>query len=245
MKKIHDLGIVIVAGGSSTRFGSGNKLFADLGGVPVFIHSVRAFAPLTEPGQTVLVVPSGETDRFRRALEVFAPECGVRLVPGGAVRTESVKNGLRALSPETGIAAIHDAARPLAPQELLLELVETAEKFHCGAIAAERIVDSVCRTDSDGRITENVPREDLRRIQTPQVFPYAEICACYEELGDTVLTDDSAAFRACGREVVVVENPLCNLKLTTRADLDLLRFEYAARTDLPKPPQIASKPLKK
>ena len=230
MKKIPGLGIVIVAGGSSTRFGGGNKLFADLGGVPVFIHSVRTFAPLTEPGRTVLVVPRGETEHFREALELHAPEFGVRLVSGGAVRTGSVKNGLRALPPGTEIAAIHDAARPLASEELMLELVRAVETFHCGAIAAERMVDSVCRTDQAGRIVENVSRENLWRIQTPQVFPYAGICACYEELGDVVLTDDSAAFRACGREVVVVENLSCNLKLTTRSDLDLLRFQYASRT---------------
>ena len=68
MKKIPGLGVVIVAGGSSTRFGGGNKLFADLGGLPVFIHSVRTFAPLTEPGQTVLVVPKEDEARFREIL---------------------------------------------------------------------------------------------------------------------------------------------------------------------------------
>ena len=230
MKKIPGLGVVIVAGGSSTRFGGGNKLLADLGGIPVFIHSVRAFAPLAEPGQTVLAVPREETERFREALELYAPEFDVRLVPGGAVRTESVKNGLKALSSGTEIAAIHDAARPLAAEELLRELVQAVKTFHCGAIAAEKMVDSVCRADSDGRISESVPRENLWRIQTPQVFPRAEICACYEELGDAVLTDDSAAFRACGRKVVVVENLSCNLKLTTRSDLELLRVLLSART---------------
>ena len=230
MKKIPGLGVVIVAGGSSTRFGGGNKLFADLGGVPVFVHSIRAFAPLAEPGQTVLVVPAGERERFREALGLYAPGIDVRLVSGGAVRTESVKNGLKVLSSGTEIAAIHDAARPLASEELLRELVRTVKTFHCGAIAAEKMVDSVCRTDPDGCIGENVPRENLWRIQTPQVFPRAEICACYEELKDTVLTDDSAAFRACGKKVVVVENPSCNLKLTTRADLALLRFLLSAGT---------------
>lgn len=229
MKKIPGLGVVIVAGGSSTRFGGGNKLFADLGGLPVFIHSVRTFAPLTEPGQTVLVVPKEDEARFREALDLYAQEFDVRLVPGGAVRTESVKNGLKALSSGTEIAAIHDAARPLASEELLRELVQAVKTSHCGAIAAEKMVDSVCRTDADGRISENVSRENLWRIQTPQVFPRAEICACYEELKDAVLTDDSAAFRACGKKVVVVENPSCNLKLTTRADLALLRFLLTSR----------------
>ena len=230
MKKIPGLGVVIAAGGLSTRYGSGNKLFADLGGVPVFIHSVRTFAPLTEPGRTVLVVPEAEEARFREALNVYAPEIDVRLVPGGAVRTGSVKNGLKALPADVEIAAIHDAARPLASAELLGELVQAVKTFHCGAIAAERMIDSVCRTLPDGSISENVPREDLWRIQTPQVFPLSEIRACYEELKDAVLTDDSAAFRACGKKVVVVENKSCNLKLTARIDLDLLRFQLAART---------------
>jgi 2-C-methyl-D-erythritol 4-phosphate cytidylyltransferase len=122
------------------------------------------------------------------------------------------------------LVAIHDAARPLVRAELLERLVQTVKQHRCGAIAAEKMIDSVCRTDAEFEITANVPREDLWRIQTPQVFLYSEICSAYARLGETSLTDDSAAARACGYPVMVVENPHPNLKLTTQSDLPLLHF---------------------
>ena len=224
MDIISDLGIIIVAGGSSSRFGAGNKLLHDLGGKPVFIHSLENFLPLVLPGKTVLVVPLHEKELFQKAVDSHLPSSGVVLVPGGSCRTESVKNGLRALPGTTGIVAIHDAARPLAGAHLLKELVETARNGNCGAIAAEKMIDSVCRTGEDLEITENVSRENLWRIQTPQVFPYPAICEAYRKLGNISMTDDSTAARACGIPVKTVDNPEPNLKLTTQKDLIFLKF---------------------
>ena len=65
MQKIADLGVVVVAGGSSRRYGDENKLFALLGGLPVFIHSLKSFAPLLKKEALVLVVPeNGRTFQF-------------------------------------------------------------------------------------------------------------------------------------------------------------------------------------
>ena len=222
MKKIPGLGIIIVAGGSSTRYGKGNKLFENLAGLPVFLHSVKNFLPLAEEGFLLLVIPAGEKENFRRLLQEYFPDRNIPLVIGGSTRTESVLNGLRALPPSTQIAAIHDAARPLAKPALLRDLAEMVQNTGCGAIAAEKMIDSVCRTDADGKILDNVPREDLWRIQTPQVFRYSDICAAYTRLSGETLTDDSAAARACGFPVKVLNNPDPNLKLTLPGDLFLL-----------------------
>ncbi len=223
-EKIPGLGVIIVAGGSSTRYGTENKLFALLGGIPVFIHSLRNFAPLAE--HLVLVVPESARHDFEIRLKEYLPGTAVKLTSGGANRTASVKNGLAALPGSTRIAAIHDAARPLAGAKLLRKLAERAQNRSCGAIAAEKMIDSVCRTDTNDVITENVPREDLWRIQTPQVFSYQTICSVYTQLGETSLTDDSAAARACGIPVEVINNPDPNLKLTTKSDLAMLEFFY-------------------
>ena len=149
MKTIPGLGIIIVAGGSSSRYGQKNKLFENLGGLPVFLHSIKNFAPFAEKDSLILVVPQGQKNSFAEQIEKYLPQTKVKLVSGGSCRTESVKNGLAALPPGTQIAAIHDAARPLADGRLLLDLVNTVQTGNCGAIAAEKMIDSVCRTDSE------------------------------------------------------------------------------------------------
>ena len=224
MKTIPGLGIIIVAGGSSSRYGQKNKLFENLGGLPVFLHSIKNFAPLAEKESLILVIPQGQKNSFAEQIEKYLPQTEVKLVSGGSCRTESVKNGLAALPPDTRIAAIHDAARPLAGGELLLDLANTVQTENCGAIAAEKMIDSVCRTDSANDITESVPRENLWRIQTPQVFPYSAICGAYRQLGDIELTDDSSAARACGIKVKVCCNTHPNPKLTLPGDLPLLSY---------------------
>ena len=226
MKTIPGLGIIIVAGGNSSRYGQKNKLFENLGGLPVFLHSIKNFSPFAERESLILVTPEKEKDSFRELIKKHLPGTEVTLVSGGACRTQSVKNGLAALPAGTQIAAIHDAARPLAGAELLLELVKTVQNDNCGAIAAEKMIDSVCRTDTACDITESVPRENLWRIQTPQVFPYCAICRAYQELGEAELTDDSAAARACGIKVKVCANLQPNPKLTLPGDLPLLSYLY-------------------
>ena len=115
---LDDTGMVIVAGGSARRFGGGNKLLIELAGMPLFLHTVRRFLPELA-GRIVVVVPRAERELFRSAADRFLP--GHRLIwaEGGAIRSESVKNGLVALPDGVTIAAIHDAARPLATLALL------------------------------------------------------------------------------------------------------------------------------
>ena len=224
MKPIPGLGVVIAAGGSSSRYGESNKLFEKLDDLPVFLHCIRNFAPAVAAGSFVLVIPEQWRADYDALLEAYLPEIKVTLVSGGANRTESVKNGLKALPEDTRIVAIHDAARPLADIDLLCALVETVQRENCGAIAAGKMVDSVCRSGEGDFISESVPRENLWRIQTPQVFPYRELCRVYEMLGDAAYTDDSAAFRACGFAVKVCDNPKANMKLTYKEDLPLLSY---------------------
>jgi 2-C-methyl-D-erythritol 4-phosphate cytidylyltransferase len=135
-----NLGIILVAGGSSTRFGA-DKQFALLAGLPVFLHSVRAFLPCAT--ELVLVVPSGRQEDFHgKIIQYKLDSPKIRYATGGATRSESVQNGLAALSFTDGIVAIHDAARPLATAELLMKLVEAAETFG-GAAPAHPVTDTL------------------------------------------------------------------------------------------------------
>ena len=223
-----DLGIIIVAAGASRRFGGGSKVMEILGGKPVFLHSLERFAPCAAPGGLVLVIPAdnGSRDEFRQILDRYAPELPVKLVPGGDTRNQSVRNGFTALPEDIGMVAIHDAARPFATVELLNELLAAARRTG-GAIPGHPVADSLRRRDEQGMMSDIVDRSDLFAVATPQVFRAAEFRQAAALPGNSDCTDDAEMMCRAGFSVELVESREFNLKLTTRADLELMNMRLA------------------
>ncbi len=212
---VNDLGVIIVAGGSSRRFGGGNKLLLELDGIPVFCHSIRTFLPYA--AQMAVVAPAGELETFRLLAEQFLPGNGARFVPGGAFRSASVQAGLRALEMNTGIVAVHDAARPLADGKLLLSLIERAREVG-GAIPGKPVTDTLKRSDDSGLLCGTVDRDHLWRVETPQVFSAERLCAAYQLNPATDFTDDAGALSAAGFSCAIVSAPAPNPKITFAGD---------------------------
>lgn len=217
---LDDTGLVIVAGGSARRFGGGNKLLIEIAGMPLFLHTVRRFLPELA-GRIVVVVPPAERETFRAAADRLLPDHRLIWAKGGAVRSESVKNGLAALPDGVAIAAIHDAARPLADLALLEKLVEQARVVG-GAIPGKPVTDTLKRTAPDGLIRETVDRCDLWRVETPQVFRRAALEEACRRAGDREFTDDAGVMEAAGFPVAVVHNEAENLKLTYAGETEFL-----------------------
>ena len=153
---------VLVAAGSSTRMGF-DKLSFDLGGETVVQRSIRAFAECPLVDEIVLV--AGKNREF---LEQQAAVCQkpVQVVPGGATRAESAKNGVLAASGE--IVAVHDAARPFV-SEAVIEAALNAAAL-CGAAAPAGPVKDTVKTAKRGdgkpvregcRVTERPDRSTL------------------------------------------------------------------------------------
>ena len=223
---IPDLGVVIAAGGSSQRYGAKNKLTEMLGSLPVLLHSIREFAPLTAPGNMIVAAGRGVLDEYAALAAEYLPELDVRFIPGGSTRTESVRNALAALPLRRGIVAVHDAARPLATAELLERLVARA-RVCGGAIASSVVVDSLKRVSPDGvTIAEPVPRDGLFQAETPQVFDLEKFRDACARFGDAAPTDDAEVMRLAGYPVELVISGQWNIKLTSPDDLDKLRCIY-------------------
>ena len=117
-------------------------------------------------GSVVVVCPEARhEDVCRLARELGLG--GVRCVPGGARRRDSVAAGLEAVG-DAEIVAVHDAARPLVSAQLI-EAVIAAARRHGAATAAIPCVDTIKRVDG-GMVVETLPREALVAVQTPQAF---------------------------------------------------------------------------
>ena len=211
---------VIVAAGQGLRVGQPlPKQFALWRGKPVVRHSAEALAA---SGITPIVVaiPAGAEEIATAGLAGIA---GIRLVTGGATRQQSVRLALEALEqdvPDTVL--IHDAARPVLPGaviERLLAALDTAP----GAIPVLPVVDSL--TAADGAMMgAPARREDLRRVQTPQAFRYADILAAHRAWsGAADAGDDAQVARAAGLAVALVDGDEALHKLTFASDFAAAR----------------------
>ena len=142
---------------------------------------------------------------------------------GGDSRSHSVRNGVAALGEKaSGIAAVHDAARPLANARLLTRLYDAA-LVTGAALPGKAVTDTLWK--SDGEMLEStVSRDGLFAVETPQLFDLELWRKAREMFPDADLTDDAGLLRKAGFPVaLVLNNDEPNIKLTIPADLTILR----------------------
>ena len=201
-----------------------DKLAFDLGGESVLRRSVRAFETCCLVSEIVLV--AGKNADWLRA-ETADCTKPVKIVPGGATRAESARNGVLAAAGE--LVAVHDAARPFVSQAVITAALEGAARWGAAAPAVP-VKDTVKLADpGDGKtvpeecVVENTPdRNRLYAVQTPQCFERREYLAALGELtGEKLsrITDDCSLFELTGRPVRLTQGDYANLKITTREDL--------------------------
>lgn len=217
---IKDLGIIIAAAGTSSRFGSDDKLLEKLDGTPLFLHSVRNLYPLCPAGNMIVVVNPGKLAEFENIAGTYLPEYHLRFVAGAKLRAESVQNGLAALSAQTKFVAIQDAARPWSSPGLLGKCLAVA-RLHGAAVPAKAVVDTLKRTNEDGRIIDTVRRDNLWRVETPQLFNLEQLLDANKRTSAITMefTDDASIMEAAGYEVYIVRNQEMNMKITYRKDI--------------------------
>ena len=206
---------VIVAAGTGLRAGGAvPKQFADWRGTPLVRHSAEAFARLGA-GPIVVAVPA---DALVQAQQVLSDIESVQIVSGGPSRRESVARALEALAPAgPAMVLIHDAARPDLPRSVVERLLG-ALATQPGAIPVLPVVDSIA-VAAGGLMASAARREELRRVQTPQAFRYADILAAHRAWdGAADAGDDAQVARAAGLPVALVEGDERLRKLTFAED---------------------------
>jgi len=265
------LAVIIVAAGRSERYaaaasaggGPVDKLAQDLGGRAVLLHAVERFSRRAETRGIVVVGPPEEADggdalaAFRERYGATLGFHGATIVAGSATsRAESARRGFDAIADDATHVAVHDAARPGVPEELLERLL-LAASARSAVVPGLPVHGTVKRTgpaetvgeeaDDDpladlvlgdaGRTTvdvhpviETVDRTGLFEIQTPQVFAVELLRRAYAQDGIEDSTDDATLVERLGEEVVVVEGDPRAMKITTPADLALLRALLAPGT---------------
>ena len=221
----HSIPAVVVAGGASRRMGF-DKILTPLAGRSVLAHSLGAFEQCSLIGTIIVVGPAGRAEEFDLGCRMFAKVAEV--TDGGSERADSVAAGARALARlgiSGGWVAVHDAARPLVTPAAIEACCHAAME-HGAAALAEPAIDTLHRTDSEGRVTETLARTQIWRAQTPQVLPLEDLMAA-ASFRDR--TDEVSIRLASGRPVVLVDPGIPNFKITRPDDLLLAEAVLASR----------------
>jgi len=210
---------IIVAGGRGERAGGKiPKQYRNLLGRPVIRWSADAFAAA---GATEIVIACTR-EHAELCRTATAGVSGVRVVDGGATRTASVRSALAAVAPTDAIL-VHDAARPGLSANLIQALVSELDAGVAAITPALTVPDTLRRADASGRIVEDLAREGVMRIQTPQAFHAEVLRAAYAALApDASLTDDIAVVRAIGADAKLIEGDPKLMKITYPEDMAML-----------------------
>lgn len=221
--------VIIAAGGSGERMKGINKLMSMIGGMPVLAHSMRAFEELDEVKEIIVSAREEEFAEIEKIARDYGISKFVCCTPGGETRQQSVVNGLRQVSRETELIAVHDGARPLVKGEYIRQCIKDAGIFG-GAVLGVPVKDTI-KEVSGGLITDTPDRRRLYIAQTPQIFKkklYFDGVNFARE-HDLDFTDDCQMAEAVGVRVAMTPSDYLNIKITTPEDLRIAETLLEAR----------------
>jgi 2-C-methyl-D-erythritol 4-phosphate cytidylyltransferase len=217
---------VLVAAGSGERFGGKRpKAFANLAGRPLVAESIDRLDASPWIEAMVVVAPAD----WEEPTILLAEELGAgslrAVVTGGATRTDSVRAGLAEVPADTAVVIVHDAARPLLPDEVVERVVTALVEGWDAAVPALPLADTVKRGEGEA-VAETVDRTGLHAVQTPQAFVTEALRRALAGAGEA--TDCAGLVEASGGRVRLVDGDRRLLKVTTPADLAFVETLLAA-----------------
>lgn len=210
---------VIVCAGNSTRMGGVNKILLPLGERKVIGVTMTAFQACESVSEIVIVAREADIPAIQDEAQLAGITKLSACTTGGATRQESVINGIKKISKDSELVAIHDGARPLVRSEHIEKVIKDASVFG-GATLGVPVKDTIKSVDG-GLIVDTPPRSTLYITQTPQVFRRG----LYFEGIDFALehgldfTDDCQLVEAIGGKVAMTVGDYTNIKITTPEDI--------------------------
>lgn len=213
---------LIPAAGQGARFGaSGPKQYLPLAGRPLIYHPISVLHAHRLIERVVVVLAADDVEWDNYAWDEFAPKLQI-LRCGGETRAHSVLNALDALQRELAAGdwmLVHDAARPCLDARDLDTMITTLTTDSVGGILAVPLADTLKRDDGGGRVEATLPRANLWRAQTPQMFRYGLLRDALRAYIDELPTDEASVIERRGLRPRLVPGSARNIKVTFAADL--------------------------
>ena len=217
---------IIVAAGEGRRMEGQDKVFTLLGGEPVLVRATRPFQECKLIDQIVVVVSGDNQAKCQRLVGKGEWSKVSDVCLGGKRRQDSVVAGLKQLKDFEWVV-IHDGARPLVTMDLIERGLKAAKETGAAA-AAVPVTDTIKAVGDDEIVHETPSRQNLRAVQTPQVFRFDIIQMAHQQ-DCSEATDDASLVERLGHKVKLYMGSYDNIKITTPADLALAEVLLSKR----------------
>lgn len=236
---------IVLAGGDGNRFGGEMpKQFVRLAGEPILLRTLRRLGTARLDRVVVVSHPRWVEETEKLVGQADLP-MEVLVVPGGATRNESTRNGIAALeADDDDVVVVHDAVRPLVPLEVIQRTIEPVASGRAdGTDTVIPSADTLVIVDGE-EVIEIPDRSRYRRGQTPQTFRKGILARAYaaaEAAGDLSATDDCSLVlrHVPGARILAVAGDETNVKITTRIDMviadRMLQMRVLVPTKEPRP----------
>ena len=213
---------LVLAAGKGARLGGTPKQYRQLHGRDIWLYPVLALAEHANCQGGVIICPDGENEYHSVKLAEYQLKNWI-IVTGGIERQDSVRAGLEALHqakqhiPSFNCVLIHDAARPFIDLSLIDQLISAYQMGYQAVIPALPPADSLKKVH-ENLVKSQIDREQVMRVQTPQLFDFDLIHDLHQRYAGGQFTDDSALAQEADIPVYVVEGAPQTFKITTEAD---------------------------
>ncbi len=223
--KMKNLSAIVPAAGSGVRMQSKTaKPYISLNNKPLLWYCLNALERSRKINNIIVVSERNSLKRAGNLIKKFNFKKVKAVVAGGATRSESVYNGLKAFDKAPDYVLIQDGARPFLNSKLIDACFSAAIK-HKAVICAIPCSSTIKRADKNLHVISTLDRNSLWQVQTPQVFAYKLIRLAYENFNGNKAEafDDASLVERLGHKVKIVSGTNMNIKITTRADLKIAK----------------------
>jgi 2-C-methyl-D-erythritol 4-phosphate cytidylyltransferase len=195
------------------------KPLMNMGGQPLFIRTVQILARCPSIENLIVMADPQLIPIFVDHLRSFGINKVKTVIAGGATRSRSVTNGLKALDKDTQLVVVHDAARPLVTVSLVEDAIAECSR-EAAVICAVPIKPTIKRVNPESHYVEaTLNRDVLWEVQTPQVFRREILERAHAKAVDDGASDDAGLVEQLGVKVKVITGDYRNIKVTTPEDM--------------------------
>lgn len=232
---------LIIAGGSGNRMGQDiPKQFISIYDKPIIIYTLEGFQkhPMIDAIEVVCIAG------WESMLQAYAKQFGISklkwVVQGGKTGQESIRNGVFNLEKHCSgddVVIVHDGIRPLIDEEVLSDVIICCQK-NGNAVTSLPYNEQIFVIDSDNEKTTSqfIPREKLRRVQTPQAYLFEKLDWAYHEAFEKEIGIYGSSYTntmmvELGEKLYFAAGSDKNIKLTTKDDLEMFKGYLKSKSE--------------
>lgn len=226
---MNNIAIIVAAGSGSRAQSAVPKQFQKLGRRTILEWSARYFVD-DERFSKVIIVHAKNAFEY---IDKSDFEIGKFIFClGGETRTQSTIAGLKAAKDfNPSRVFIHDAARPGINRHIIDRIFAALDNGADGALPVLQISDAIWQLSPENQIKKPVPRDNIRRVQTPQAFDFAKLNTAYASIGaNQSFNDDAEVAIASGMIIEAIEGDIRLDKITFKEDFERMENILSPKT---------------